>query len=248
VSDLEQSMSGIGALVEPVRRELYRYVCAQPAPVGRDEAADAIGIARHQAKFHLDRLEAEGLLEADYARLSGRSGPGAGRTAKRYRRSPREIAVSLPDREYELAGHLMAEAIADSSRRGTPVLEALYRAAAERGRAVGTAAAGRAGQPTLDALEVAVRTLDESGYEPRREGERAIMANCPFHALAQSHTELVCRMNHAFVAGLVEGVAPRRLDAHLDPGPDRCCVVLTRAAAAEAAQRESDANSSSSRS
>jgi predicted ArsR family transcriptional regulator len=242
-------MAGIGALVEPVRRELYRYVCAQPAPVGRDEAADAVGIARHQAKFHLDRLEAEGLLEADYARLSGRSGPGAGRPAKRYRRAPQEIAVSLPDREYELAGHLMAEAIAESSRRGTPVLEALHRAAAERGRAVGTAAAGRAGPPMRDALDVAVRTLDENGYEPRREGERAIMANCPFHALAQSHTELVCQMNHAFVAGLVEGVAPRRLDAHLDPGPDRCCVVLTRAVApAGTAQRESDANSSSSRS
>ncbi len=248
MADLENSVAGIGALVEPVRRELYRYVCAQPAPVGRDEAADAIGIARHQAKFHLDRLETEGLLEADYARLTGRSGPGAGRTAKLYRRSSRDIAVSLPDREYELAGHLMADAIADSTRRGTPVLEALHRAAAERGRAVGTAAAGRAGQPVADALDVAVRTLDENGYEPRREGGRAIMANCPFHALAQSHTELVCQMNHAFVAGLVEGVASRRLDAHLDPGPDRCCVVLTRVGAADPAQRESDANSSSSRS
>ena len=106
------------------------------------------------------KLEAEGLLEADYARLTGRTGPGAGRTAKRYRRSPQEIAVSLPDREYELAGHLMAEAIADSARRGTPVLDALHRAAAERGRELGAAAANRGGQPAGDALEIAIRTLE----------------------------------------------------------------------------------------
>ncbi|EUA54444.1 helix-turn-helix domain protein [Mycobacterium xenopi 4042] len=75
---LQRDAAGIGALADPVRHRLYEFVCSQPEPVSRDQAADATGVARHQAKFHLDRLEAEGLLESAYARLTGRSGPGAG--------------------------------------------------------------------------------------------------------------------------------------------------------------------------
>jgi hypothetical protein len=81
-----RNVAAIGVLAEPVRRELYLFVCSQTEPVTRDQAAKAMGIAHHQAKFHLDRLEAEGLLATDYVRLTGRSGPGAGRPSKRYRR------------------------------------------------------------------------------------------------------------------------------------------------------------------
>ncbi|MGB3895274.1 MAG: helix-turn-helix domain-containing protein, partial [Mycolicibacter sinensis] len=119
MANRDRDVTGIGALTDPVRRELYRFVAAQAGPVSRDEAAAATGIARHQAKFHLDRLEADGLLQSDYARPTGRSGPGAGRPSKRYRRSPEQIAISLPPREYELAGRLMADAIAESARTGT---------------------------------------------------------------------------------------------------------------------------------
>ena len=84
-----------------------------------------MGLLRHQAKFHLDRLVEAGLLEADYVRLTGRSGPGAGRPAKVYRRADTEIAVSLPGREYALAGELMAEAITRSAGTDVPVTEAL---------------------------------------------------------------------------------------------------------------------------
>ena len=107
----------------------------------RDQAAAAIGVARHKAKFHLDRLEAEGLLEADYVRLTGRTGPGAGRPAKRYRRGRGEFAVALPARDYELVGHIMAEAISESARTGTPILDALKSAAAARGSAIAATSA-----------------------------------------------------------------------------------------------------------
>lgn len=227
--EFEQNVAVIGALAEPVRRALYLFVCAQGAPVSRDQAAEAVGVPRHQAKFHLDRLEAEGLLEADYARLTGRTGPGAGRTSKRYRRARREIAVSLPDREYELAGRLMAEAITESTRSDAPVLSALGRVAAEHGRAMGSAVVAGDGGPRTspaEALDIALRTLAEYGYEPRREGDRVIMANCPFHALARTHTELVCHMNHALISGLIDAVGPCRFEARLDPGENRCCVTL----------------------
>jgi predicted ArsR family transcriptional regulator len=42
-------------------------VSAQPAPVGLDQAADALGIAGHTAKFHLDKLAEEGLLDTRFS-------------------------------------------------------------------------------------------------------------------------------------------------------------------------------------
>src|SRR5215813_5753786 len=138
----DRDAAGIGALSDPLRRRLYLFVCAQPHPVSRELAAEALGLAAHQAKFHLDRLERDGLLDSFYARVSGRSGPGAGRPAKLYRRTDREIAVSLPDREYQLAGRLMADAIAESTEAGTPVIEALHRLAHTYGRRLGDMAVG----------------------------------------------------------------------------------------------------------
>ncbi|QUR69681.1 transcriptional regulator [Mycobacterium spongiae] len=204
-------------------------------PVSRDQAADAVGIAHHQAKFHLDRLTAEGLLDTDYARLSGRSGPGAGRTSKLYRRSDQEISVSLPQREYELAGRLMAAAIARSASTGEPVVELLNRAANDYGRAIAAAAAGRPPADPADALAAALRVLRNHGYEPRTSDGSADyeveLVNCPFHALAREQTELACNMNHALITGVAEALAPHGPDAWLEPGSTRCCVVLKRCAA-----------------
>lgn len=221
-------VSRIGALDDPVRRELYLYVCVQPGPVARDEAAAALDIPVHKAKFHLDRLEKEGLLETEFARLSGRTGPGAGRTSKLYRRAEGEVSVSLPEREYALAGRLMAEAIAISGRTGEPAAEVLERLAGEHGRALGVAAVAEFGRPggAPQAFDVARRTLAAHGYEPRVADDRLTLVNCPFHALAQEQTELVCGMNYALVDGVASEIDGARLSCELDPSPGRCCVVL----------------------
>lgn len=228
MTPLDQNISGIGALADPVRRALYLFVCAQPGPVSRDRAAGAVGVPQHRAKFHLDRLEAEGLLDTGYARLTGRTGPGAGRTSKLYRRADRDIAVSLPERDYELAGRLMADAIAESTRTGDPVERALDRAAAAHGRMMADDVAADAVTPDTD-LDVAVHVLQRNGYEPRREGDRVVMSNCPFHALAQQHTALICGMNHALLTAMTQELAADRLEARLSPRESHCCVVLAPA-------------------
>jgi predicted ArsR family transcriptional regulator len=225
VQSFDRNVTGIGVLADPVRRKLYRYVCSQAQPVTRDQAAQAVGVARHKAKFHLDRLEAAGLLEADYVRLTGRAGPGAGRPSKRYSRGGGEFAVTLPARDYELAGHIMADAISDSARNGTPIFDALNNAAAAYGAAI---AASSTDHPSgADAaLDLAVRILTEHAYEPRRIERSVVMANCPFHALAVGHTELVCRLNHSVLTGFVDLIASDLLEARLEPGENRCCVTL----------------------
>lgn len=109
--DLTSGATAIGALADDTRRALYEYVAGQSDAVGRDEAAEAVGLAKHTVSFHLDRLATEGLLEVEFRRLTGRSGPGAGRPSKLYRRSRQEFAVSLPPRRYDLVGDILAAAV-----------------------------------------------------------------------------------------------------------------------------------------
>jgi predicted ArsR family transcriptional regulator len=123
--DLAARVAGVAALADPVRRDLYLYVSTQPAPVSRDQASDALGIARHTAKFHLDKLAEEGLLDISFKRLSERRGRGAGRPTKLYARSSRQLSVILPERRYALAGKLLATAIDAAAAQGTTPAEAL---------------------------------------------------------------------------------------------------------------------------
>ncbi len=177
--DLAAQAAGIGALADPVRRALYEYVAAQPDAVGREAAAAAVQVPVHTAKFHLDRLCDEGLLQAEYRRLSGRTGPGAGRPAKLYRRADREFAVSLPERRYDLAARILATAV-QQAEGGAPLADSLREAAYDEGRRLGaeTSAAG----PDLARLGQALAT---QGFEPRIEGDVLVLANCPFDSLAQ---------------------------------------------------------------
>jgi predicted ArsR family transcriptional regulator len=220
---LDDDATAIGAIADEARRALYRYVVAQREPVGREEAAAALGIPVHRARFHLERLEEAGLLETDYARPEGRTGPGAGRPAKRYRRADRAVAVALPPREYDLAGSLLATAIEASAATGEPVTDAVARVAADRGRELG-ATAGTA--DAADPLGAATAVVAQHGYEPHRTERGIELANCPFHELSRAHTRLVCGMNEALLCGMTDALAPGRLRARLDPAPGRCCVVI----------------------
>lgn len=226
--DFDAQIVGIAALGDPLRRALYRFVVAQAGPVNRDEAAEGVGVARHVAKFHLDKLVDDGLLAVEFARPPGRRGPGAGRPAKLYRRSPRELAVSLPQRDYELAGRLLAEAVTDAEREGTSIGDALRRVAKSTGHALGGHARLSAGpRPSATSLrDAAVSVLVDCGYEPRRDGTGVTLVNCPFHALAQDYTDLVCGMNLQLLTGLVDGLEDVDLEARLEPTPGLCCVRL----------------------
>nr|WP_206699993.1 transcriptional regulator [Actinomadura sp. RB99] len=216
-------------LQDPVRRRLYEFVVGRGREVGRNEAAEAAGVGRTLAAFHLDKLVDGGLLEAGSRRLSGRSGPGAGRPAKVYRRSAVERGVSLPARDYGTAAGLLAEA---AERAG------LDREVREAARREGAALAAGAPCGDLDAL---AKVLEERGYEPvredaedaedagaaegRGEGGGAVlrMRNCPFHAVAERFPPLVCGMNLALLEGLVEGSEGVRV--RMDARPGWCCVV-----------------------
>ena len=221
-------VAGLASLAEPTRRALYLYVYAQDRPVSRDEAAAGVGVPRHRAKFHLDRLVDDGLLETGFARRTGRQGPGAGRPAKFYRRGACELSVTLPERRYELAGQLMARAISEAQGEELPVAETLQRAARERGRSLAGLVERRAGDSASPAalLAAARGVLDDEGYETRSDPAGLTLANCPFRALAAEHTALVCGMNLAIMEGLLERLGRLGYATVLDPAEGRCCVRL----------------------
>jgi predicted ArsR family transcriptional regulator len=224
---LATQIAAIAVLDDPVRRSLYLYVARQADAVSRDAAAEATGASRENAAFHLDKLVEAGLLEASYRRLGGRTGPGAGRPSKLYRRSGQQLEVTLPARRYELAAEVLAQAI-ETSR--TKRASASVAAAARRaGMSLGAAVRGRAGRASP--IRRLTQLLDLHGYEPT-EAPRGVvrMRNCPFHEVAQSHPDLVCGMNLAFVEGILEGADAKGVSATLDPRPGQCCVTLRSAA------------------
>jgi predicted ArsR family transcriptional regulator len=209
------NLDALAALGEPTRRALYTYVVAQDRPVSRDEAAGATGTKRSTATFHLERLVGDGLLDTRFARLSGRTGPGAGRTAKLYARAHREIAVSLPPRRYEIAGEILARAVEEAQRGATGVSDAVAQAAERAGRQTAAEHADLAG------------VLASVGYEPRcGPGSDLHLANCPFHDLAARHADLVCAMNLHLLRGVI-GQLGVPAQAQLDPAEGRCCVTIT---------------------
>ena len=79
--------------------------------------------------------------------------------------------------------------------------------------------------------------LDDQGYETRPDGGAAdpaglLLANCPFHALAVEHRDVVCGMNLAIMEGLLDGLPELGLTAVLEPAAGRCCVRLAGTPAA----------------
>ena len=220
---LAEQAGSIGALAEPVRRTLYAFVVAELEPVSREQAAEGVGVPLHTAKFHLDRLADEGLLDVEFRRLTGRTGPGAGRPTKLYRRASRQLSVSLPERRYDLVGRILAAGVERARHDDVSVGIAVDEVAVESGRTV-------AGEVTVEGsvLDRTGTVLARHGYEPAEREDTLVLGNCPFDVLAREHTDLVCGLNQSFVRGVLDGLGAGDHEARLDPQDGRCCVTVCR--------------------
>lgn len=209
---MRDSWVPVAALADRSRRILYDFVRHAGRAISREDAAEATGMSRGLAAFHLDKLVEAGLLAASYEAPPDQP-RGRGRTPKVYVTVGDGLAITIPERRYELIARILADAVAEHSGDAAG---AAARHARERGRALGE---------QLPRTVGLIQTLESLGYEPAQEAGSVRLRNCPFHALADSHTELVCGLNHAFVAGLVAGADPTR-QARLAPRPGSCCVEI----------------------
>ena len=122
-------IAAVASLADENRRKLFDFVASAGCAVSRDDAAGALGLPRSTASFQLDRLVHDGLLVVEFRKLGGREGPGSGRPAKLYLTAVREVAASVPDRNYDLAAELLVSAIEESAAGGGPARDALVRTA-----------------------------------------------------------------------------------------------------------------------
>lgn len=221
-----QAVAAIAALDDDVRGALYAFARDAGAPITRESAAEAVGISRKLAAFHLDKLVAAGLLRARIEAVGTRR---VGRTPKIYEPAGTDIAVHVPPREPQLLAEVLLQAVLterDDERAG----QAALRVAHERGVTVGAdervrLRPGRIGAER--AMTLASGVLERHGFEPCRAADGVRLRNCPFHPMAAAAPEVVCWLNRAFVSGLLEGLhAHDALDAVLAPRAGACCVEL----------------------
>jgi predicted ArsR family transcriptional regulator len=220
--DASDDLLAVALLAEPVRQRLYQYLRERREPVGREEAARHAGISMKLAGFHLDRMAEAGLLDVDYRRLTGRVGPGAGRTAKVYSVSPRSISVMIPQTRYALAASMMATALSGGHKRDGAA--ALQEVAADVGNRLGSAIRARA-RTKQGRREAVQRELAQLGFEPQlQDSGDLVLRNCIFADLSASHRELVCGMNAALVEGMLSGAHLRSLHVEGRTVQPSCCV------------------------
>jgi len=226
----EASITALAALGDEQRRRLFGYIRQARRPVTREEAAVSAGISRKLAAHHLDKLVEAGLLSARYQPPAGIR--KVGRTPKVYELAEAAISVSIPERRHEILAGILVDAVRTESA-GETARQAAVRAARQRGRDLGAAERDRLRPGRLGAeraLTITEAVLAGHGFEPARPNPTEVeLRNCPFHPLAAQAPELVCGINHAFLAGLLDGLGADALDAQLRPQPGHCCVRLRAA-------------------
>jgi predicted ArsR family transcriptional regulator len=226
VNSVAADIASISVLEDPVRAAVFAFVSRSGGEVSRDQAAAALGVTRRVAAFHLDRLADEGWLSVTFRRLSARTGPGAGRPSKLYRRSQRAVRLSVPPRNYELLARLLASALVKSE--AARHLDQPRSPAFEFGRQIGASAKARAGRhPSHKQLDDALQgELADQGYEPFVDDGVIRLRNCPYHELARANKDLVCGMNLALMQGVTQGIGVSALAPVRDEREGLCCVVF----------------------
>ena len=219
------SIGAVAALADDLRRRMYAFIRDTGKPVTRDQAAAEVGISRKLAAFHLDKLVDAGLLQPGATRSHRR----AGRAAKTYRPTDRVVQISIPPRQHAILAEILLDSVL-AGGAGADVRQVVLETAATRGHQLGQVERqqGRPGRLGAErALSLARSFVARLGFEPAQSVPgQLVLRNCPFQPLAARSTELVCGINHAFLAGFLDGLGTSAAVAVLKPQPGACCVEL----------------------
>lgn len=180
------------------RRRVLGVVRATTGGCGIPEVARQTDLHPNTVRFHLERLEQDGLVSR-HVRRNGQPG----RPPSTYTANP------VPDagrehREFAQLAEVLAQLVA-----GEPDARA---AAIEAGRSWGLArtADPDGGTDAADALDVLTTALDEIGFvpevRPASEGATIVQRHCPFLEVAQNHQDVVCAVHLGLMRGVLERV------------------------------------------
>ncbi len=214
------------SLGDPTRRGIYVTVRESAEPMTATQLAELFGIHPNVARHHLDRLAADGYLRVSRRRRNGKSGPGAGRPAKCYEATPKEIAIQFPPRRHELLSELLVRVVERLAPEHGPEM------AEQVGREYGRDIARQIGMPEEAGFDAAVRAVAVAmtgvGFDMSLDDEsgQLLTRSCPFGQTAADHPDVVCKLDQGIVSGLMEAVLPegRRVVVTPHGTPDEDCV------------------------
>jgi predicted ArsR family transcriptional regulator len=178
----------------------------------------------NSARFHLDALTVDGMVER---RREERSAPGRPRVLYTAARA----APTVAHRSYRLLAEILTSSLAAT-------LPDPAASAVEAGHAWGrhlTPPAEPSRRPEeSEALGSFVRTLDRIGFDSHvvdePDGLRLEISHCPFLEVAEGHHAVVCSVHLGLMRGVLEQLgAPVSADT-LEPlvEPSRCIAHLSR--------------------
>jgi predicted ArsR family transcriptional regulator len=201
ISTLDSRISDLTAsLGDPTRRAIYIAVRESPEPMTTSKVAGLFDIHPNVARHHLDRLADDGYLRVSQARRSG--GPGAGRPAKTYEATSKEVSVHFAPRRFEMLTEMLFKVLAEVA---PPNLSAV---AEKVGRAYGQELASEIGAPHDPGYDEAVQAVASAmtglgfSVDPDVDGQRLLTSHCPFGETATNHPDVICSLDRGIVAGL----------------------------------------------
>jgi predicted ArsR family transcriptional regulator len=205
---LESRISDLtSALGDPTRRAIYIAVRESAEPLTTSNVAELFGIHPNVARHHLDRLADDGYVRVSHRRPAGKAGPGAGRPAKCYEASNKEVSVHFAPRRFEMLVDMLIRVLDEVAP------ENIGQVAESVGRAYGAELAAEIGvpdEPGYDgAVQAVARAMTGLGFtiDPDVEGQRLLTTHCPFEEAATSHPEVICSLDRGIVTGLFGGLS-----------------------------------------
>jgi predicted ArsR family transcriptional regulator len=194
--------SGFDALGNPELRDVLRLVRNRQDAATADDVARELGLPRSVARWRLERLVQHGLLVPQFARRSGRSGPGAGRPAKAYAVAPETAALEFPRRRYEELLGLLIEAVPGRERAGR-----LAEIGVAFGRDLARAGGVRPAARAATAFDRICRALGALGFQAGLQSltrDRAVLVTptCPLRPLVMK-AEAAREIDRGMWRGLV---------------------------------------------
>ncbi len=193
-------------------------------PLTANDVATRLSIHPNTARFHLDALQADGLVVRT---AEERSAPGRPRALFAAAAESPLVAA----RSYQLLAEILASFLTE--RLPEPALDS-ERAGAAWGQYLVKPVPPYHRSTEPEALDALVDRLDEVGFESHiDQGDGSIqlaVTHCPFLEVADPHRDVVCALHLGMIRGLLDEIRAPLSAATLEPlvEPGLCIAKLDR--------------------
>ncbi len=202
-----------GALGDTTRRGIYVMIRESQGPVTAGQIAASFQIHPNVARHHLDRLMSDGFIQVSETTRS----PGtAGRPAKHYEATDKAVSVQYSPRKYDALAELLVSVInqIDDGRAGDIAFSVGHDYGVQLGTEIGDAE--DEGYESA-AMAVATAMMGKGLGASTIASENRIVARfCPLSSDPDDEPDVLCRLDHGIVQGLLESAAARPVTVDLN--------------------------------